>query len=150
MCGIFGIANHSDAATLTYSRAVRTTAPRPGKYGDILVLMGERVHPQISGTRCGCLRRRCSQPPQRINAIGHTRYSTAGENTEGNAQPIVVNCSYGTVALVTTATLLMRRLFERTWSGRAPSFSPQQTRKSFSIYWCDRSRPVFWMHVQNL
>jgi amidophosphoribosyltransferase len=40
------------------------------------------------------------------NAIGHTRYSTAGDSNEGNAQPIVVNTKYGTVALVHNGNLI--------------------------------------------
>jgi amidophosphoribosyltransferase len=42
------------------------------------------------------------------NAIGHTRYSTAGDSNEGNAQPIVVKSirSYGTVALVHNGNLI--------------------------------------------
>src|SRR5438034_3863999 len=41
-----------------------------------------------------------------VNAIGHTRYSTAGDSSEGNAQPIVVKCTYGTVALVHNGNLI--------------------------------------------
>ena len=41
-----------------------------------------------------------------LNAIGHTRYSTAGDSSEGNAQPIVVKCTYGTVALVHNGNLI--------------------------------------------
>jgi len=41
-----------------------------------------------------------------LNAIGHTRYSTAGDSNEGNAQPIVVNCTHGTVALVHNGNLI--------------------------------------------
>ena len=40
------------------------------------------------------------------NAIGHTRYSTAGDSCEGNAQPIVVKCTYGTVSLVHNGNLI--------------------------------------------
>ena len=41
------------------------------------------------------------------NAIGHTRYSTAGDSSEGNAQPIVVNMlAHGTVALVHNGNLI--------------------------------------------
>jgi amidophosphoribosyltransferase len=42
------------------------------------------------------------------NAIGHTRYSTAGDSNEGNAQPIVVkSCgTHGTVALVHNGNLI--------------------------------------------
>src|SRR5438105_15067987 len=41
-----------------------------------------------------------------VNAIGHTRYSTAGDSSEGNAQPIVVKCTYGTVSLVHNGNLI--------------------------------------------
>jgi len=43
-----------------------------------------------------------------LNAIGHTRYSTAGDSNEDNAQPIVVKNirSYGTVALVHNGNLI--------------------------------------------
>src|SRR5438067_9508894 len=41
-----------------------------------------------------------------LNAIGHTIYSSAGDSNEGNAQPIVVKCTYGTVALVHNGNLI--------------------------------------------
>lgn len=43
------------------------------------------------------------------NAVGHTRYSTAGGNLEGNAQPIVVKyiaCARGAVALCHNGNLI--------------------------------------------
>ncbi len=42
------------------------------------------------------------------NAIGHTRYSTAGDSSLGNAQPIVayVKCTHGTVSLVHNGNLI--------------------------------------------
>jgi amidophosphoribosyltransferase len=40
------------------------------------------------------------------HAIGHTRYSTAGDSSEGNAQPIVVKCTHGTVALCHNGNLI--------------------------------------------
>src|SRR2546423_15211861 len=39
-------------------------------------------------------------------AIGHTRYSTAGDSSTFNAQPIVVKCSHGTVALAHNGNLI--------------------------------------------
>jgi len=43
---------------------------------------------------------------QGSNAIGHTRYSTAGDSCKDNAQPIVVNCAHGTVALCHNGNLI--------------------------------------------
>jgi amidophosphoribosyltransferase len=40
------------------------------------------------------------------NAVGHTRYSTAGDSSEANAQPIMVKCAYGTVALCHNGNLI--------------------------------------------
>src|SRR6266850_3265002 len=74
MCGIFGIANHSD----------------PARMGYVADVYDEDVFAKLKGS----------------NAIGHTRYSTAGESSEGNAQPIVVNTKYGTVALVHNGNLI--------------------------------------------
>lgn len=39
-------------------------------------------------------------------AIGHTRYSTAGESSLKNAQPIVVSCSHGDIALCHNGNLV--------------------------------------------
>ena len=54
-------------------------------------------------------------------AIGHTRYSTAGESARKNAQPLVVSCSQGDWRSVITATLInafqVRRQLEK--SGRS-------------------------------
>jgi amidophosphoribosyltransferase len=38
-------------------------------------------------------------------AIGHTRYSTAGDNTLANAQPIVIDCNKGKLALAHNGNL---------------------------------------------
>ena len=106
MCGIFGIANHSDASVLTHlglyalqHRGQESTGISSSdsehvythkSLGHVGVVYDEETLIRLKGT----------------NAIGHTRYSTAGENTERNAQPIVVNCSYGTVALVHNGNLI--------------------------------------------
>ena len=51
-------------------------------------------------------------------AIGHTRYSTAGDNTVVNAQPVVIDCNKGKIALghngnLTNALEVRRRLEHR-------------------------------------
>jgi len=106
MCGIFGIANHSDASQMTYlglyalqHRGQESTgmSSSDGKQvythksmGYVADVFSEDVIAKLKG----------------INAIGHTRYSTAGDSNEGNAQPIVVKCTYGTVALVHNGNLI--------------------------------------------
>src|ERR1700751_3924871 len=51
-------------------------------------------------------------------AIGHTRYSTAGDTTLMNAQPVVIDCNKGKIALahngnLTNAIEVRRRLEHR-------------------------------------
>jgi amidophosphoribosyltransferase len=41
-----------------------------------------------------------SQVPEGFGSIGHVRYSTTGSSTLANAQPIVVSCKYGSLAVV--------------------------------------------------
>src|SRR5436190_2753665 len=106
MCGIFGIANHSDAANQTYlglyalqhrgqestgiSSSDGTQVLTHKAMGYVADVFSEDVMAKLKG----------------VNAIGHTRYSTAGDSSEGNAQPIVVKCTYGTVALVHNGNLI--------------------------------------------
>ena len=52
------------------------------------------------------------------SAIGHTRYSTAGDTSLMNAQPIVIDCNKGKLALghngnLTNALELRRKLEHR-------------------------------------
>jgi amidophosphoribosyltransferase len=108
MCGIFGIANHSDASKMTHlglyalqHRGQESTGISSSdgdqvfthkEMGYVADVFSEDVLKRLKGT----------------NAIGHTRYSTAGDSSEGNAQPIVVKNirSYGTVALVHNGNLI--------------------------------------------
>ena len=44
-------------------------------------------------------RKRRSQPLTGTSAIGHVRYSTAGESGLKNAQPILIECAHGEIAV---------------------------------------------------
>jgi len=106
MCGIFGIANHSDASQMTYlglyalqHRGQESTGISSSDGGQVYThksmgyvadVFSEDVITKLKG----------------LNAIGHTRYSTAGDSNEGNAQPIVVKCTHGTIALVHNGNLI--------------------------------------------
>src|SRR5262245_12841636 len=108
MCGIFGIANHSDASRMAHlclyalqHRGQESTGISSSdgdqvfthkSMGYVAEVFSEDVLKRLKGT----------------NAIGHTRYSTAGDSCEDNAQPIVVKSirNYGTVALVHNGNLI--------------------------------------------
>src|SRR3989442_15378095 len=101
MCGIFGIANHADASQMTYL-GLYALQHRGQESTGISSSDGTQVHTHKSmGYVADVFSQEVLNKLKGTNAIGHTRYSTAGDSNEGNAQPIVVNHrKYGTVALV--------------------------------------------------
>src|SRR5215471_4907692 len=106
MCGIFGIANHADAARMTYL-GLYALQHRGQESCGISSADGEHVHTHkamghVADVFTEDVFRRLSGDC----AIGHTRYSTAGDSSEGNAQPIVVECAHGTVALCHNGNLI--------------------------------------------
>ncbi len=110
MCGIFGIANHPDAARMAYlglyalqhrgqescgiSSADGSLMFTHKAMGHVADVFTEDVFKRLQGQR----------------AIGHTRYSTAGDSSTENAQPIVVKCAYGTVSVVHNGNLINAHL----------------------------------------
>ena len=106
MCGIFGIANHSDAATQTYL-GLYALQHRGQESTGISSSDGEQVYThKAMGYVADVFSEDALSKLKGFNAIGHTRYSTAGDSNERNAQPIVGNCAYGTVALVHNGNLI--------------------------------------------
>jgi amidophosphoribosyltransferase len=98
-CGIFGIFGHPEASSLTYlglyalqHRGQESAGIVSSDGGHLLCEKGVGYVADIFS------RERLSQLPG-FAAIGHTRYSTAGGSGILNAQPIVVNCSKGPLAL---------------------------------------------------
>lgn len=98
-CGVFGVFGHSEAANLAYlglyalQHRGQESAGIVSSDGNELYLhraMGEVeeiFQPSVLAKLPGNL------------AIGHTRYSTAGDKALLNAQPIMIDCNKGKVAL---------------------------------------------------
>jgi amidophosphoribosyltransferase len=108
MCGIFGIANHSDASRLTHL-GLYALQHRGQESTGISSSDGDQVFTHKSmGYVADVFSEGVLKRLKGRNAIGHTRYSTAGDSSEGNAQPIVVKTirTYGTVALVHNGNLI--------------------------------------------
>jgi len=107
MCGIFGIANHSDAANLTYL-GLYALQHRGQESTGISSSNGEHLFThRAMGHVADVFTQDALSRLEGFNAVGHTRYSTAGESAEGNAQPIVVKSSpYGPIALCHNGNLI--------------------------------------------
>jgi amidophosphoribosyltransferase len=98
-CGIFGIYGHTEAANLTYlglyalQHRGQESVGIAATDGDRLQLhcglgyvadnFDEATFARLAGT----------------SAIGHVRYSTAGESGIKNAQPILIDCAHGEIAI---------------------------------------------------
>jgi amidophosphoribosyltransferase len=98
-CGVFGVFGHPEAANLTYL-GLYALQHRGQESAGIVSSTGNDLHlhramgeveeifsPSVLAKLPGS------------SAIGHTRYSTAGDKALLNAQPIMVDCSKGKVAV---------------------------------------------------
>jgi len=98
-CGVFAIYGHPEAANLTYL-GLYALQHRGQESAGIATSDGREIHcqknmghvadiftPEIIASLPGEL------------AIGHTRYSTAGDTVLGNAQPFSVACNKGQIAI---------------------------------------------------
>jgi amidophosphoribosyltransferase len=116
MCGIFGIYNHKDASELTYL-GLYSLQHRGQESAGIVSSNGERFVFKIGQGEVQEVFTK--EDLERLNgklAIGHTRYSTFGASDIKNAQPIIVKCSKGYLALVHNGNLVngkyLRKKFE--------------------------------------
>ncbi len=105
-CGMFGVADHPDAAQLAYlglyaqqhrgqeSAGICTSDGQTIKHRAGLGLVADAIRPQDLETLRNPL------------AIGHVRYSTTGSCNESNSQPLLVSCSIGQVAICHNGNLV--------------------------------------------
>src|SRR5215475_10179975 len=119
MCGIFGIANHSDASRMAHL-GLYALQHRGQESTGISSSDGDQVYThKAMGYVADVFSEDVLKRLKGNNAIGHTRYSTAGDSSEGNAQPIVVKSirTCGTVSLVHNGNLInavsLREALER-------------------------------------
>ena len=123
-CGVFGIFGHPNAAEITYyglyalqhrgqESAGIVTSQGPGHPFRIHKAMG--LVPQVfNDTSLSTLR-----APR---AIGHVRYSTTGSSRLINAQPIVVDCMRGQIAVAHNGNLTNSEILRSDLESRGAIF----------------------------
>ena len=105
-CGVFGIYGHPEAANLTYL-GLRALQHRGQESAGISTADGERVRvSRAMGHVADAFDEAILQSLPGHLAIGHTRYSTAGESKLLNAQPILIDCSHGQIAIAHNGNLV--------------------------------------------
>src|SRR3954463_6128384 len=94
-CGVFGIYGHAEAARLTYL-GLYALQHRGQESCGMVASNGEQL---VSERAMGYVSEVFDQPHldrlAGVSAIGHVRYSTAGEVSIRECQPFLVRCQHG-------------------------------------------------------
>ena len=135
-CGLFGVFGHPNAAVLTYyglfalqhrgqESAGIVTSNGPGTsflmhkdMGLVSQVFGQDELARLKGTR----------------ALGHTRYSTTGTSTIKNAQPFVVDCVRGQMAIAHNGNLINADILRDELEREAPFFRLPPIARLFCIF----------------
>ncbi len=105
-CGVFGIQNHPEAANLTYL-GLYALQHRGQESVGIASSDGARlqVH-RAMGYVADAFDEAQLSVLAGTSAVGHVRYSTAGESGLKNAQPILIECAHGEIAVCHNGNLV--------------------------------------------
>jgi amidophosphoribosyltransferase len=108
-CGVFGIFGHPEAANMTYL-GLYALQHRGQESAGIAATDGThvRVSREMGYVADVFDGETLSRLPGTA-AIGHVRYSTAGESKLSNAQPILIDCNHGQIALCHNGNLVNAR-----------------------------------------
>jgi len=105
-CAIFGLSGHAEASNLAYL-GLYAMQHRGQESAGIAAADGHRVIvTKDMGYVADIFTSERLAPLTGHAAIGHTRYSTAGESRLTNAQPILIDCAHGQIAIAHNGTLV--------------------------------------------
>ena len=105
-CGVFGIFGNPEAANLTYL-GLYALQHRGQESAGIVTADGERMRvSRAMGHVADAFDEAALQGLPGHLAIGHTRYSTAGESRLSNAQPFLIDCAHGQIAVAHNGNLV--------------------------------------------
>jgi amidophosphoribosyltransferase len=105
-CGVFGIYNHAEAANMSYlglyalqhrgqeSAGIASSDGGRLHVARAMAYVNEAFDESILTTLVGRM------------AVGHVRYSTAGESRIANAGPLVIDCAHGEIAICHNGNLV--------------------------------------------
>ena len=121
-CGVFAVYGHPEAAKLTYL-GLYGLQHRGQESAGIAVSTGEELvcHKGIGYVDEVFSQEMVKTLPSR-SAIGHTRYSTAGDTVLVNAQPLLVSCQKGQIALAHNGNLVNAAVLRRELESRGDIF----------------------------
>src|SRR5215471_15558943 len=98
-CGVVAVHNHQEASTLAYL-GLHQLQHRGQESAGLVASDGEHMHVhKAMGLVVDIFTEEVLGQLRGNIAIGHTRYSTAGDSALLNAQPIRVDCNKGKIAI---------------------------------------------------
>lgn len=108
-CGVFGIFGNPEAANLTYL-GLYALQHRGQESAGIVAADGERMRvSRAMGQVADAFSEQTLESLPGHIAVGHTRYSTAGESKIENAQPFLIDCAHGQIAVAHNGNLVNAR-----------------------------------------
>ncbi len=121
-CGVFGIFGHSEASNLAYL-GLYALQHRGQESAGIVTADGTqmRIHRdmgQVADVFSASTLARLTG----ASAVGHVRYSTAGESRLQNAQPFLIDCSHGQIAIAHNGNLVNAQDLRSTLVGEGSIF----------------------------
>lgn len=108
-CGVFGIAGHSDAARHTYLGLYGLQHRGQESAGIVTSDNRQLYRARGMGHVADVFRAETLERLPGTSAIGHVRYSTAGESSMVNAQPILTESWRGPIAIAHNGNLVNAR-----------------------------------------
>jgi amidophosphoribosyltransferase len=112
-CGLFGIFGHPEAAHLAYL-GLYALQHRGQESAGIVATDGRRLRTHKGmGLVNEVFEESHLQALEGEAAIGHVRYSTAGDTVSANAQPYVIDCHRGPIAIAHNGNLTNAHMLRR-------------------------------------
>src|SRR5712671_4550382 len=108
-CGVFGIFGHPEAANMTYL-GLYALQHRGQESGGIAASDGQQVRvSRAMGYVADAFDTETLAGLPGAMAVGHVRYSTTGSSKLLNAQPILIDCAHGQIAIGHNGNLVNAR-----------------------------------------
>src|SRR5260221_1253247 len=130
-CGVFGVFGHPEAANLSYL-GIHALQHRGQESAGIASWDGSKIHlHKAMGLVADIFGQEAIAGLPGTSAVGHTRYSTAGQSVLANAQPMVARTTAGYIAVAHNGNLVNAEQQRAELSARGALFSGNSVTEEF-------------------
>ncbi len=142
-CGIFAVHGHPEAAKLAYL-GLYAQQHRGQESAGIVSSTGKKIHPHKGmGQVAEVFTEEVLQSLAGSLAIGHTRYSTAGDTVLLNAQPLTVGLNKGVVSIAHNGNLTNARQLRKALEDSGSIFQTSSDTEVILHLIARSSKPAF-------